>query len=47
MASRRARERQNSRPWEQEPDDHRHDGDFPPMDEEDEDEQEQHDGSPD
>lgn len=31
MTSRRARERANARPWEQdpEPDDHRHDGDFP------------------
>ena len=29
--SRRARERANARPWEQdpEPEDHRHDGDFP------------------
>ncbi len=45
MTSRRARERANARPWESgeqpEPDDHRHDGDFPPMDEQDEDEQEQ------
>lgn len=37
MASRRARERANSRPWEQgeatEPDDHQHAGDFPEHDE--------------
>ena len=33
MASRRARERQNARPWEQEPEDERHAGDFPEYDE--------------
>lgn len=36
MASRRARERANARPWEQgeqpEPDDHQHAGDFPERD---------------
>ena len=36
MASRRARERANSRPWESgeqpEPDDHQHAGDFPERD---------------
>lgn len=44
MASRRARERANSRPWEAgeqpEPEDHLHDGDWPELDEQD-DEQEQ------
>ena len=34
MASRRARERANARPWEQEePEDERHAGDFPEYDE--------------
>lgn len=33
MTSRRARERQNARPWEQEPDDRQHAGDFPEYDE--------------
>ena len=34
MTSRRARERANSRPWEQEePEDERHAGDFPEYDE--------------
>lgn len=46
MASRRARERANARPWEQgeqpEPDDHQHAGDFPDLDHiEQDDEQEQ------
>ena len=43
MASRRARERANYRPWEQgeepEPDDHRHDGDWPDYSDQDDEEQ--------